>query len=278
MKKIASLLLFVLLALTLSACSAPAPSEPEVKTLRVAMECGYAPYNWSQENDDNEAVAIADSSNFANGYDVMMAKRIAEANDYELEIVRLDWDSLIPALQSGEVDAVIAGQSITAERLEQVDFSAPYYYASIVTLTNKDSVYANATGLADLAGGTATSQLGTVWYDVCLPQIENATILPAQESAPAMLVALNANAVDYVVCDLPTAMAATQVYENMVILDFTGTEDDFEVSEEEVNLGISVKKGNTELLEAINSVLAELTVEDFEEMMDAAIAIQPLSE
>jgi len=277
MKKITTLLLIILLALTLSACSTPAPKEPEVKTLRVAMECGYAPYNWSQENDANGAVAIAKSSNFANGYDVMMAKRIAEATGYKLEIVRLDWDSLIPALQSGEVDAVIAGQSITADRLEQVDFSTPYYYASIVTLTNKDSVYAKAKGLTGLAGGTATSQLGTVWYDVCLPQIDDATILPAQESAPAMLVALNAKAVDFVVCDLPTAMAATQVYENMVILDFTGTEDDFAVSEEEVNLGISVKKGNKVLLEAINSVLAKLTVADFEEMMNAAIAIQPLS-
>lgn len=278
MKKIATLLLFILLVLTLAACSSPAPKAPEVKTLRVAMECGYAPYNWSQENDANEAVPIADSKNFANGYDVMMAKRIAEANGYKLEIVRLDWDSLIPALQSGEVDAVIAGQSITAERLEQVDFSTPYYYASIVTLTNKDSDYAKVQGLTGLAGGTATSQLGTVWYDVCLPQIANATILPAQESAPAMLVALNAKAVDYVVCDLPTAMAATQVYDNLTILDLTGTEDDFEVSEEEVNLGISVKKGNTVLLEAINRVLAELTITDFEEMMNAAIAIQPLAD
>lgn len=280
MKKISALLLMVLLVLTLSACNTPAPAapQPQVKTLRVAMECGYAPYNWSQENDANGAVAIADSKNFANGYDVSMAKLIAEAGGYQLQIVRLDWDSLIPALQSGEVDAVIAGQSITAERLEQVDFSDPYYYASIVTLTNKDSVYADAKGLADLAGGTATSQLGTVWYDVCLPQIENANILPAQESAPSMLVALNSKAVDYVVCDLPTAMAAVQVNENLVILDFTGTEDDFEVSEEEVNLGISVKKGNTQLLEVINGVLSELTVDDFEEMMDAAIAIQPLSE
>lgn len=278
MKKIATLLLFVLLILSLSACSAPAPKVAEVKTLRVAMECGYAPYNWSQESDANGAVPIADSKNFANGYDVMMAKRIAEAGGYKLQIVRLDWDSLIPALQSGEVDAVIAGQSITTERLAQVDFSAPYYYASIVTLTNKDSVYAKAQGLAGLAGGTATSQLGTVWYDVCLPQIKNATILPAQESAPAMLVALNAKAVDYVVCDLPTAMAATQVYKDMTILDFTGTKDDFQVSEEEVNLGISVKKGNKVLLETINSVLSKLTVKDFEEMMNAAIKIQPLSE
>ena len=71
----------------------------------------------------------------------MMAKKICEELDYDLEIVRLDWDSLIPALQSGQADCVIAGQSITAERLQAVDFSEPYYYATIVTLVKKGSKY-----------------------------------------------------------------------------------------------------------------------------------------
>lgn len=273
MKKFVSALLLVVMMFTVSACS-----KPSGKTLRVAMECGYAPYNWSQENDANDAVKIAKSSAYANGYDVMIAKKIAEALGYELEIVKLDWDSLIPAIQSGDVDAVIAGQSITAERLEQVDFSVPYYYASIVALTTADSSYASAEGIADLAGGTCTSQLGTVWYDVCLPQITDANILPAQESAPTMLVALESGAVDYVVCDMPTAMAAVNVYKDMIILDYTDSEDNFQVSDEEINIGISVKKGNTGLADGINGVLADMTVSDFEEMMNEAIKIQPITE
>lgn len=280
MKRFFTIALILLLVLT--GCNQspnPGPDNNQAgQTLRVAMECTYAPFNWSQEDDSNEAVAIADSNSFANGFDVSIARRIAEAYDYDLEIVRLDWDSLVPAVQSGEVDAAIAGQSITADRLEVVDFSDPYYYASIVVLTKSQSPYAEAETLADLAGGTATSQLGTVWYDVCLPQIEDVKMLPAQETASSMLIALTAGTVDYVVCDLPTAMAATTVYPELVILDFSDTDYGFEVSAEEINLGISVQKGNSELLTQINEVLATISPEEREELMSLAISQQPLSE
>lgn len=247
------------------------------KVLRVAMECSYAPYNWTQPTDANGALPISGSSDFAYGYDVMMAKHIAEKLGYELEIVKLDWDSLVPAVQSGNVDCVIAGQSITAERMQSVDFTEPYYYASIVTLVKNDGKYANAASVADLKGATCTSQLNTVWYDVCLPQIEDANILPAQESAPAMLVALNSDRCDLIVTDMPTAMAACVAYPDFKLLDFSDTDGAFEVSEEEINIGISLQKGNTELKDAINGVLAEMTPDDYTKMMDDAIAVQPLS-
>ena len=274
-RKIIALVLAMVMCLGFAGCGAEEENE---NVLRVAMECAYAPYNWTQNDDSNGAVPISGTGDFAYGYDVMMAKLIAESMGKELEIVKLDWDSLVPAVSSGDVDLVIAGQSITAERLEVVDFSDPYFYASIVTLTKADSKYATAASVADLAGATCTSQLGTIWYDICLPQIPEANILTAQETAPAMLVALESGAVDLVVTDMPTAMAATAVYDDMVLLDFTGTEGEFEVSEEEINLGISMEKGNTELLEAVNAVLATLTVEDYEAMMADAIAVQPLSE
>ena len=274
-RKIIALVLAMVMCLGFAGCGAEEENE---NVLRVAMECAYAPYNWTQNDDSNGAVPISGTSDYAYGYDVMMAKLIAESMGKELEIVKLDWDSLVPAVSSGDVDLVIAGQSITAERLEVVDFSDPYFYASIVTLTKADSKYASATSVADLAGATCTSQLGTIWYDICLPQIPEANILTAQETAPAMLVALESGAVDLVVTDMPTALAATAVYSDMVLLDFTGTEGEFEVSEEEINLGISMEKGNTELLEAVNAVLATLTVEDYEAMMADAIAVQPLSE
>lgn len=274
-RKIIALVLAMVMCLGFTACGG---TEKNENVLRVAMECAYAPYNWTQADDSNGAVAISGTNDYAYGYDVMMAKLIAESMGKELEIVKLDWDSLVPAVASGDVDMVIAGQSITSERLEVVDFSDPYFYASIVTLTKADSAYASAASVADLAGATCTSQLGTIWYDICLPQIPNANILTAQETAPAMLVALESGAVDLVVTDMPTALAATAVYSDMVLLDFTGTDGEFEVSEEEINLGISIQKGNAELLEAVNAVLATLTVEDYEAMMADAIAVQPLSE
>ena len=250
----------------------------DAKTLKVAMECGYAPYNWTQPTDENGAVQIADSTEYAYGYDVMMAKHICEELGYNLEIVKMDWDSLVPAVVSGTVDCVIAGQSITAERQEIVDFTEPYYYASIIALTKSDSKYADAKGVADLAGATCTSQLNTIWYDDCLPQIKDANILPAQESAPAMLVALEADKCDIVVTDQPTGLAACVAYPDFTLLDFSDSDDPFEVSDEDINIGISVKKGNTELKDAINGVLEKMTADDFEKMMNEAIAVQPLSD
>ena len=280
------------LALTMAACGAKQDdaaqsgeqtqqtedAQQETRTLRIAMECAYAPYNWVQPDDSNGAVPIAGTSEYANGYDVMMAKLICEQLGWDFEVVKLDWDSLVPAVKTGDVDMVIAGQSITADRLEQVDFTSPYYYATIVTLVDENSEYADAESVADLAGATCTSQIGTIWYDNCLPQIPDADILPAQETAPAMLVALNSGSVDLVVTDLPTGTAALAAYPNFKMLDFTGTEGEFEVSDEDINIGISIQKGNTELLDAVNGVLETLTTDDFDRMMAEAIEIQPLSQ
>ena len=277
-KKFASVLLVLMLSMAfVFAGGSKEETTTSSNTLKVAMECGYAPYNWTQTTDANGAVRISGSTEYAYGYDVMMAKLIAEKLGKNLEIVKLDWDSLVPAVQSGTVDCVIAGQSITSDRLQMVDFTTPYYYASIVCLVNEGSKYESAQGISDLKGAVCTSQQNTVWYDVCLPQIENANILPAQESAPAMLVALSAGRVDLICTDMPTAQAALVAYPSFRLLDFTNSDDNFVVSQEEINIGISVSKSNPELTAAINEVLATLTVDDFNAMMDEALSVQPLS-
>ena len=277
MKKLFSLIAILLVSLAILFANGNKESADKSNTLRVAMECGYAPYNWTQTTDANGAVRISGSNDYAYGYDVMMAKYIAQELGKDLEIVKLDWDSLVPALQSGTVDCVIAGQSITSERLEMVDFTEPYYYASIVCLTQSDSKYSQAKGISDLKGATCTSQQNTIWYDVCLPQIPDANILPAQESAPAMLVALAANRVDLICTDMPTAQAALVAYPTFKLLDFSSSNDDFNVSQEDINIGISVSKNNPELTKAINQALSKLTVADYNRMMDEAISVQPLS-
>ena len=249
--------------------------------LTVGMECAYAPYNWTQMTDANGAVPIQNVPGaYANGYDVMIAKRICEAYGWELQIVSSAWDSLCPAIQSGTMDANIAGQSLTASRLEEVDMAGPYYYATIVVLTTKNSEYANAQSIADLAGGKCTAQSGTIWYDSCLPQIENAELLAPSDSAPAMIMQLQTGAVDFVCTDMPTAMGAVAKDDSLCILNFSSTDGDFQFADEaeraeNVNIGISVQKGNSELTAAIDRVLSALTEENFNTLMDQAIAIQP---
>ena len=278
MKKLALLSLIAAMAAVAPVCAEEAIPGLEDGVLTVAMECAYAPYNWAQPDDSNGAVPIKDSALYANGYDVMTAKAICEANGWDLEIVQLDWDSLIPAVQSGVCDAVIAGQSMTAERMESVDFAGPYLYATIVCLAKEDSEFADAKGISDLAGGSCTSQSGTIWYDSCLPQIPDADVQMPAESAPAMLMAVESGTVDFVCTDMPTAQGALIAYPDLVLLDFADTDDDFEVSDEEINIGISIKKDNTALVDAINSYLSDKTADDFNDLMQEAIKIQPLSE
>ena len=294
--RILSLILALALTLAMTACGAAAPAETEAPAndapaaaitgvedgvLTVGMECAYAPYNWTQMDDSNGAVPIVNNpGSFANGYDVMIAKKICEANGWQLEVMAIGWDGLVPALQAGQIDAVIAGQSMTEDRMAQVDMAGPYFYASIVCVTTKDSVYASAQSIQDLAGGKCTAQSGTIWYDSCLPQIESAQLMPASETAPAMIMAVTSGTVDYICTDMPTAMGACATYDNLVILDFSGTDGDFQFASEQeraenVNIGISVLKGNTQLKDAIDAVLSEMTVDDFNALMDEAIAVQP---
>ena len=249
--------------------------------LTVGMECAYAPYNWMQMDDSNGAVPISNvQGSYANGYDIMIAKKICEENGWELEVVSSAWDSLVPGVQSGTLDVCIAGQSMTADRMSQVDMAGPYYYATIVCVTTKDSPYADAQSIADLAGGKCTAQSGTIWYDSCLPQIDGAELASPAETAPAMIMSLQTGTVDFICTDMPTAMAAAEKNPDLVILDFSGTDGDFQFASEEeraenVNIGISVRKGNTELLDAMNDVLGGMTESDFNSLMEEAIAIQP---
>ena len=312
MKKMLSLVMVLAMTLTLAACggssapaatAAPAPAATEAPAaaetaaapaadvpagledgvLTIAMECAYAPYNWTQSDASNGAVPIANvPGSYANGYDVMIGKKIPEANGWELEVIQSDWDSLVPGVQTGTFDAVIAGQSMTAERSEQVDFAGPYFYATIVCVTKADGKFANAASIADLAGGTCTAQIATIWYDQCLPQIEGAKIQTAAETAPAMLMALETDTVDFICTDMPTAQGAVAAYPDMKILDFSGTDGDFQFSEEvraeNVNIGVSIMKGNTLLKEKIDAVLSTMTPDDFNDLMAYAISVQPLSE
>lgn len=277
MKKLLAILMVMILIPTTMAIAESA-SGVEDGILTVAMECDYAPYNWAQPDDSNGAVPIKNSNLYANGYDVMTAKAICEANGWKLEILQSDWESLIPAVQAGICDAVIAGQSMTAERMESVDFAGPYLYASIVCLAKKGTKYAEAKGISDLAGAKGASQNSTIWYNIYLQQIKDVDKM-APESAPAMLMALDTGTVDFVCTDMPTAQGALNTFpDELVLLDFNGGEDNFTINDEDINIGISVRKGNTVLKDAIDSYLKDKTADDFNQLMDEAIKIAPNNE
>ncbi len=122
------------------ALKSEAPVNP-TGTLKVAMECAYEPYNWTETGAKTlGAVAISGEGKdglYANGYDVQIAKYVANKLGLKLEIYAIEWDSLIPAVQSGNVDAIVAGMSPTADREKEVDFTNTYYESNLVIITKK---------------------------------------------------------------------------------------------------------------------------------------------
>ena len=104
-------------------------TDVEVKkdTFKVGLEAAYPPFNWTQLDDSNGAVPIDGSKEFAGGYDVEIAKQIADGLGKELVIVKTEWDGLLPSLLSGKIDAIIAGMSPTEDRKKSIDFSDNYY-------------------------------------------------------------------------------------------------------------------------------------------------------
>ena len=119
-------------------CDAPTTT---TGTLKIGMECAYEPYNWTDtEGTSLGAVPISSegqSGLYANGYDVQIAQYVANRLGLKLEIYAMEWDSLIPAVNSGAIDAIVAGMSPTAERSEQIDFTDTYYESNLVVIIRK---------------------------------------------------------------------------------------------------------------------------------------------
>ncbi|MGI6066073.1 MAG: transporter substrate-binding domain-containing protein [Bacillota bacterium] len=273
--------LFLLIALSLcmmllfSGCGSNGSSDEgtETDTFKVGLECGYAPFNWTQLDDSNGAVPIDGNAEFAGGYDVEIAKRIAEGLGKELVIVKTEWDGLLPALTSGKIDAIIAGMSPTAERKESIDFSDNYYKSDLVMVVKKGGPYEGATSIQDFKGAKVTAQLNTFHYTV-IDQIEGVEKQTAMDNFPAMRVALESGIIDGYVSERPEGVSASAANENFAIVEFT---DGFVTSDDDTAIAVGLKKGS-ELREPINEILAGISVEEQKEIMDNAIMNQPAAE
>lgn len=264
-------LLCLCVALMLLCLSVPALGEG---VLRVGMECGYAPYNWHQINETEFTAPIADGSGYADGYDVQIARRIAEALDMELAVVKTEWDGLTMGVTSGALDMIIAGMSPTAERKMTIDFSDLYYQSELVVVVRKDGPYAGAQSLADLQGARIVGQLNT-FHDTVIDQIPDVQHVTPMETFPAMIVALRVGAVDGYVAERPGAQADTMANPELTYIEF-GEGLGFEASPDDTSIAVGVRK-DSELLESINRVLAEISLEEREQMMLDAMLRQPLN-
>lgn len=242
-------------------------------TFKVGMEAGYAPFNWTQIGDANGGVAIEGNPEFAGGYDVEIAKRVAEHLGKELVIVKTKWEGLVPSLTSGKIDAIMAGMSPTAERMETIDFSDNYYKSDLVMVVKKGGKYEGATSIQDFSGAKITAQNTTFHYTV-IDQIDGVKIETAMTDFPAMRVALESGIIDGYVSERPEGESASAANDNFAMVVF---DVGFVASDEDTAIAAGLVKGS-ELREAINEALAKITEEERQDIMNEAIKNQPAAQ
>lgn len=239
-------------------------------TFTIGLEAGYAPFNWTQMDDSNGGVKIDGAAEYAGGYDIEIAKKIADGLGKKLVVVKTEWDGLVPALSSGKIDAIIAGMSPTAERKETIDFTDSYYTSDLVMVVKKGGKYDNVTSIQDFKGAKVTGQLNTFHYSV-IDQINGVMKQTAMDNFPAMRVALQSGMIDGYVSERPEGVSAQSANSDFKMVEF---KDKFKTLEEDTSIAVGVAK-NSELTSKINEILAGISESERTTIMDAAIKNQP---
>ena len=282
MKRIFALLLAVTMMLTAFTSCSKIDSSKDVENVQasgqliVGMECAYAPYNWTTSTPSDTTVAISNSpGSYADGYDVQIAKLIAADLGVELVIKAIEWDGLIPALESGEIDMIIAGMSPTDERKLSIDFSNTYFDSNLVMVVKKDSAYAGASSIQDFSGAKVTGQLNTFHYTV-IDQINGVNKTTALADFAALIQALESGTIDGYVCEKPGAISAIASNDSFTYIEFSA-DNGFTCDPAESSISVGIRLGSS-LTSVINTTLAKLSTQDKEAMMNAAIARQPAAE
>lgn len=239
--------------------------------LRIGMEAAYAPFNWTQDDDKNGAVKIEGTNQYANGYDVQIAKQVAKELGKKPLVVKTSWNGLIPALTSGKLDMIIAGMSPTAERKKEIAFSNSYYTSEPVLLVKKDSAYANAKTLNDFKGAKITSQQGVYLYNL-ISQLTGAKQETAMGDFAQMRQALESGIIDGYISERPEALTAEAANSKFKMIQF---KKGFEVNQEDATIAIGMRK-NDNRIEQVNAAIAKISVKDQTALMDKMIRNQPV--
>ena len=271
MRRIFSILVLVLLGVILVACN----NTTNDNVLIVGMEADYPPFNWAEtsSNDYNHPLH-GQRKTFVTGYDVEMARLIAAELGMELQIRMIEWDALIPALQSGQIDLIIAGMTPTAERRLEIDFTSAYYEVENVVVAKSDSNLVGMTSLEALSGKVGVGQKDTVYADLIDFVAENfgSTVLgnTTLDTTPAVGNAVISGQADFTILERPVALGLIQANPELEIV-FDPTDNVFELTDDDLILSIGVKMGREEFLSNVNEALATISAETRVELMLDAI-------
>ena len=267
-------LIIACMLLALVGCSSSSVSNEN--TFVVGMECAYQPFNYQITSPSDTAVDLGSGMGYCDGYDVMIASDIAEALGKEVVIKKIAWDGLQPALDSGEIDAIIAGMTANESREAGIDFTTPYYEsAGMVMIVRSDSIMADFTSINDFAGYNVIGQKNTNYDDV-IDQIEGVNHITPKATYPELVVALQNGDADGITAEMPVAEGIVSANKGLAIVVFAEGQG-FDV-DTTVSIGLKEGTRGTETFEAIQTALDNISLETRNTYMANAVANAPVEE
>lgn len=282
MKKIIGLGLGAVAVATLASCG----SELSNDTLVIGMECSYQPFNWTVNTASDYTLAIDGTNQYADGYDIQIAKYLGEELGREVVIKKLVWDDLIPSVQNDQINMILAGMTDTAERRESIDFTMPYLesdLAFLIKTTDYTAALEQFEGRGTKENPMTYDDLKTLFNGknlVCQSSVVGDNFIEtyfvpngAHHNAPAQTYPLAAQDVkNGAAFAMPAELPVVEAMTNLGGLSVLYVDYSFLSEEDQTGLSVSIgiKKGNTELQDDLNAALAKLTDAQKSEMMGGA--------
>lgn len=274
MKKFLKIMLACALSATLVACGGSSDTASK-KQFVVGMECGYAPFNWQTSEKSDTTVSLGNAG-YADGYDVQIAKKIADELGLELVIKKIAWDGLPVALESGEIDAIIAGMTANEEREEGIDFTTPYYDSDgMVMIVRKDSEESTFTDIQQFSGKNIVGQKSTNYDDV-IDQIQGVNHVTPKATYPEMVVALQQGDVDGIPAEMAIAEGVLAANKDLTVVKF----DEGKGFKCDTTVSIGLKEGTrgTEFFNQVQAALDKISTDERKQLMSDAVTRQPVEE
>ena len=244
------------------------------ETFTVGMECNYAPFNW-QTNDQTDSSVSLGGAGYCDGYDVRVARQIAKDLDREIVIKKISWDGLQPALDSGEIDAIIAGMTKDEKRENGIDFTTPYYESEMVMIVRKKDKAAKFNDIQQFKGMNIVGQKSTN-YDTIIDQIKGVKHATPKATYPEMILSLQNKEVDGITAELPVAEGAIEANKDLTIVHFAkGKGFDIDTS---VSIGLKEGSKDSEFFTAVQKSVDGISKETRDKWMKEARESQPKAE
>lgn len=241
------------------------------KVLRVGMEAAYAPYNWQTGEASDYTIPIQNVAGaYADGYDVQVAKIIAKNLGVEPIAVKMSFSGLIDALNNGQIDIICAGMTATEERMEAIDFTDPYFEGGFGLMVAKGSPYEQGQCLEDFRGASVLGQKNTL-LDEVIDEIPDVVHLTPVETVPNQISHLLQGACDAITYNTENTKGFLKASPDLVAIIF----EEGKGFSKTIPCSAGIKKGQAEVLPQLNSIIAQITDEQREQMWNDCLDRQP---